>query len=84
MEKYNKVILALWLLFSAITLSFMMVFVLNNLAGMIELDDNFEDEGLVFSFFLLFLISEVIGLILAALTTDRIPRIYYMHLSLLQ
>jgi hypothetical protein len=72
MEKYNKVYLALWLLFSVTTLAFMLMFVLNNLGGMIELDENLENEGLVLSFFLLFFTSEVTGFILASSTIDRI------------
>jgi hypothetical protein len=79
MEKYNKVYLALWLLFSAITLAFMIVFALNNLAGMIEVDETVENEGLALSFLLLFFASEVIGFILATLTIDRISWAYYMH-----
>jgi hypothetical protein len=72
MEKYNKVYLFLWFLFSAVTLSFAAVFVINQLA---EILDNI---GL--SFFLLLFTSEIIGFILASLTIDRIPWAYYMHL----
>jgi len=71
MEKYNKVYFLLWLLFSAVTLSFMFVFVVN------ELGEILDNVGL--SFILLFLTSEVIGFILASLTIDRIPWAYYMH-----
>jgi hypothetical protein len=73
MERYNKVYFAIWLLFTAITLAFTIVFVLNNLAGMLDVDETFESEGLALSFFLLFLASEVIGFILATSTIDRIP-----------
>jgi hypothetical protein len=79
MEKYNKVYLALWLLFFAITLAFMIVFVLSNLAGMIEVDENIANEGLALSFLLLFFASEVIGVILATLTIDHISWAYHMH-----
>jgi hypothetical protein len=72
MEKYNKVYLLLWFLFSAATLSFTVVFVVNQLA---EILDN---VGL--AFFLLVFTSEVIGAILASLTIDRIPWAYYRHL----
>jgi len=78
MEKYNKVYLAVWLLFSAITLAFMIMFVLNNLAVMFDVDENVENEGLGLSFLLLFFTSEVIGFILATLTIDRIPWAYCM------
>ena len=70
-EKYNKVYLALWLLFSAITLAFMMMLFLNSLAGMIDVEEMVEDEGLALSFLLLFFTSEVIGFTLASLTIDR-------------
>jgi inner membrane protein involved in colicin E2 resistance len=79
MEKYNKVYVSLWLLFSAITLAFMLMFVLNSLAGMIEADETVENEGLALSFLLLLFTSEVIGFILASLTIDRIPWTYYTH-----
>lgn len=83
MEKYNKVYLALWLLFIAITFALMVTFVLNSLAVMIDLDEVLEGEGPALSFLLLFFISEVIGVTLATLTIDRIPRFYRMS-SLLQ
>ena len=73
MERYNKTYFAIWLLLTVITLAFTIVFVLNNLAGMLDVDEAFESEGLALSFFLLFLVSEVIGFILATLTIDRIP-----------
>ena len=73
MEKYNKVYLALWLLFSAITLAVMATVLLNSMAVMIDLDEVLVDEGLAVSFLLLFFISEIIGVILASLTIDRIP-----------
>jgi inner membrane protein involved in colicin E2 resistance len=73
MEKYNKVYLALWLLFIAITFALMVTFVLNSLAVMIDLDEVLEGEGLALSFLLLFFISEVVGVTLASLTIDRIP-----------
>jgi hypothetical protein len=76
MEKYNKVYLALWLLLSAITFALMVTFVLNSLAGMIDLDETLADEGLAVSFLLLFFISEIIGVILARSTIDRIPWAY--------
>jgi len=76
MEKYNKVYLALWLLFSAIMLAVMAAVLLNSMAVMIDLDEVLEDEGLALSFLLLFFISEVIGVILASLTIDRIPWAY--------
>jgi hypothetical protein len=50
----------------------MLMFVLNNLGGMIEVDENLENEGLVLSFFLLFFTSEVTGFILASSAIDRI------------
>jgi hypothetical protein len=66
MEKYNKVYFALWLLFSAATLSFMMVFVLSTLTEMF-------DEGIVtMSFFLMLFASEVIGFAIASLVIDRV------------
>jgi hypothetical protein len=71
MEKYNKVYFSLWLLFSAVTLSFMFVFVVN------ELGEILDDVAL--SFFLLFFTSEVIGFMLASLTIDRISWAYYVH-----
>jgi hypothetical protein len=79
MEKYNKVYLALWLLFVAITFALMVTFVLNSLAVMIDLDEALEDEGLALSFLLLFFVSEIIGVILARLAIDRIPWAYQMH-----
>jgi hypothetical protein len=66
MEKYNKVYLVLWLLFSAVTLSFMLVFVLNALAEMLD------EATVTLSFFLLFLTSEIIGFAIASLAIDRI------------
>lgn len=72
MEKYNKVYLLLWFLFSAAILSLTAVFVLTQLA---EILDN---VGL--AFFLLIFTSEIIGVILASLTIDRIPWAYYKHL----
>jgi len=77
MEKYNKVYFALWLLFSAITLTVMATALLNSMAAMIELDEVLVDEGLALSFLLLFFISEIIGVILASLTIDRIPWAYH-------
>jgi hypothetical protein len=76
MEKYNKVYLALWLLFSAITLAVMATVLLNSMAVMLDLDEVLVDEGLALSFLLLFFISEIIGVILASLTIDRIPWAY--------
>jgi len=73
MEKYNKVYFGLWLLFIGVTLAFTMMFVHNSLAGMLDVDEIVENEGLALSFLLLFLTSEVVGLILATLTIDRIP-----------
>jgi hypothetical protein len=81
MEKYNKVYLALWLLFSAITLAVMATVLLNSMAVMIDLDEVLVDEGLAVSFFLLFFISEIIGAVLATLTIDRIPWAYDSVLS---
>ena len=66
MEKYNKVYLLLWLLFSVVTLSFMLVFVLSALAEMLD------EATVTLSFFLLFLTSEVIGFAIASLVIDRI------------
>jgi len=76
MEKYNKVYLALWLLFSAITLAVMATVLLNSMAVMIELDEVLVDEGLAVSFLLMFFVSEIIGVALATLTIDRIPWAY--------
>jgi len=76
MEKYNKVYLALWLLFSAITLAVMATVLLNSMAVLIDLDEVLVDEGLAVSFFLLFFVSEIIGAVLATLTIDRIPWAY--------
>jgi phosphotransferase system glucose/maltose/N-acetylglucosamine-specific IIC component len=85
MKKYNKVFLSLWLLFSAITLAFMIVFVLNNLAGMIgDVEEMIENEGSALSFFLLFFASEIIGFIVASLVIDHVHWICYMHGSSLQ
>lgn len=81
MEKYNKVYFLLWLLFSVVVLVLSML-VLNNVEVMIELDENLENEGLVLSFILMILISEVIGAVLARSTIDRIPRVYDMYPSL--
>jgi len=66
MEKCNKVYLVLWLLFSAVTLPFMLVFVLNTLAEMLD------EVTVTLSFFLLFLTSEIIGFAIANLVIDRI------------
>ena len=79
MERYNKVYFALWLLFIAVTLAFTIMFVHNNLAGMLEVDELIENEGLALSFLLLFLTSAVVGFILATLTIGRIPWAYQMH-----
>ena len=79
MERYNKVYFALWLLFIAVTFAFTIVFALNNLAGIIEVDESIENEGLALSFFLLFLTSIIVGFILATLTIDRIPWAHQMH-----
>jgi uncharacterized membrane protein YwzB len=57
----------------------MTTFVLNNLAGTIEVDEMLENEGLALSFLLLSFTSIVIGVILATLTIDRIPWSYQMH-----
>jgi hypothetical protein len=73
MEKYNKVYFGLWLLFIAITLAFTIISVHNNLAGMLEVDEMLENEGLALSFLLLFLTSVIVGFILATLTIDRVP-----------
>lgn len=64
MEKYNLVYFALWLLFSAITLSFMLTLVLSELGEMLDSD--------ALSFFLLFFASDVIGFIFASLAIDHI------------
>jgi hypothetical protein len=66
MEKYNKVYLVLWLLFSAVTLSFMLVFVLSALSEILD------EANVTLSFFLLFLTSEIIGFAIASLAIDRI------------
>jgi hypothetical protein len=79
MERYNKVYLALWLLFFAITLAVMTAFVLNSLAGMIEVDEMLENEGLALSFLLLVFASIAIGAILATSAIDRIPWAYQTH-----
>jgi len=73
MERYNKVYLAIWLFFSAITFALMMIFVFSNLATTIEVDEMIENEGLALSFLLLLFMSEIIGFMLARLTVDRIP-----------
>ncbi len=67
MEKYNKIYLILWLLFSAVTLSFMLVFVFSVLAEMLD------EATVTLSFFLLFFTSEIIGFAIASLVIDRIP-----------
>lgn len=72
MEKYNKVYFAVWLLFSAITLSLMVTFVLSELG---EILDN-----MALSFFLLFLTSEIVGFIFASLTISHISQAYNMHI----
>jgi hypothetical protein len=72
MEKYNKVYFAVWLLFSAITLSLMVAFVLSELG---EILDN-----MALSFFLLFLTSEVVGFIFASLTINHMSQAYNMHI----
>jgi len=64
MEKYNKVYVALWLLFSAIILSFMLTFVHGELGEMLDND--------ALSFFLLFFTSDVVGFIFASLAIDRV------------
>lgn len=64
MEKYNLVYFALWLLFSAITLSFVLTLVLSELGEMLDSD--------ALSFFLLFFASDVIGFIFASLVIDHI------------
>jgi len=66
MEKYNKVYLILWLLFSAVTLSFMLTFILSVLAEMLD------EATVTLSFFLLFFTSEIIGFAIASLVIDRI------------
>jgi hypothetical protein len=75
-ERYNRVYLLLWLLFSAATLALMVTLVLNSLAPMLDFDEALLDEGVAVSFLLLFFISEVIGAILATVTIDRIPWAY--------
>jgi hypothetical protein len=72
MEKYNKIYFVVWLLFSAIALSFMVIFVLSELG---EILDN-----VALSFFLLFLTSEIVGFIFASLTINHISRSYNMHI----
>jgi hypothetical protein len=74
MEKYNKVYVVLWLLFSAIILSFMLTFVLNELGEMLD------NEAL--SFFLLFFTSDVIGFIFASLAIDHISWTHNMRIML--
>ena len=71
MEKYNKVYIALWLLFSAIILSIMLTFVHGELGEMLDNDN--------LSFFLLFFISDIVGFIFASLTIDRISWTYNMR-----
>jgi hypothetical protein len=66
------------LLFVAVTLAFTIVFVLNNLAGMFEVEEMVENEGLALSFLLLLVTSEVIGFVLATSTIHRIPWAYCM------
>ena len=71
MEKYNKIYLALWLLFSVITLSFMLTFVLSELG---EILDN-----VALAFFLSFFISEILGFVFASLVIDRVSWAYYLR-----
>jgi hypothetical protein len=66
MEKYNKVYFILWLLFSAVTLSFMFAFVLSALGEILD------EATVTLSFFLLFFASEIIGLAIASLVIDRV------------
>jgi hypothetical protein len=78
MEKYNKVYLALWLLFSAIVLLFMLVFLLGQLAETLD-SEILENAGLALSFLLLFVASEIVGFVLATLAIDRISWAYCMN-----
>ncbi|HVP93381.1 MAG TPA: hypothetical protein VMS94_06555 [Acidobacteriota bacterium] len=71
MEKYNKVYVALWLLFSAIILSFTLAFVHGELGEILDND--------ALSFFLLFFISDIVGFIFASLAIDRLPSTYNMR-----
>jgi hypothetical protein len=71
MEKYNKVYVALWLLFSAIILSFMLTLVHGKLGEMLDND--------ALSFFLLFFTSDIVGFIFASLAIDHISWTYNMH-----
>lgn len=68
MEKYNKVYVALWLLFSAIILSFMLTFVHGELGEMLDND--------ALSFFLLFFTSDIVGFIFASLAINHISWTY--------
>jgi hypothetical protein len=76
MEKYNKVLLGLWVLFSAVTFGILVTLILNSMAPLLDLDEMLVDEGVAVSFLLLFFISEVLGVILAAKTIDRLPWFY--------
>jgi hypothetical protein len=71
-ERYNKIYLALWVLFSAVALTFMLAFIIYPLT---ELYDN-----MALWFFLLLFSSEVIGIIFASLLIDRVSFLY-MHFS---
>jgi len=78
-EKYNKLYLALWLLFSAAVFTLMAVSLLDSLSQALQVDESVENEGLGLSFLLLFFASEIVGFVLATLTIHRISWAHYVH-----
>ncbi len=76
-DRYNKVLLGLWVLFSAAIFAILVTLVLNSMAPLLDLDEMLVDEGVAVSFLLLFFVSEIVGVILASKTIDRVPWAYH-------
>ncbi len=61
------------MLFSAVTFAILVTLVLNSMAPLLDLDEMLLDEGVAVSFLLLFFVSEILGVVLASKTIDRVP-----------
>ncbi len=72
MERYNKIFLAFWVLLSAVIFAFLGAFVLGSLPPIFDVEESLEGESLAVSFLLFFLLSEVIGFLLARTAVERI------------
>ncbi len=72
MERYNKIFLAFWVFLSAVILAFLAVFVLGSLPPIFDVEESLEGESLAVSFLLFFLLSEVIGFLLARAAIERV------------